>query len=291
MRDLPVSLVIPAYNESEAIAEVVAQHHEALSRLVREFEIIVVDDGSTDGTATAVPPGQARVLRHPINRGYGQSLQTGIGAARHDWILMTDADGTYPVSEAMRLFDHAPDFDLIIGARQGSHFWGTPLQTILRMIYLFCASFVVGEKLPDANSGLRLARRELVNKFGLVQCLGYSFSTTMTLSLLKEGRFVKFLPIEFRARAGGKSKVKPVRDILRTLQLMTEVILIYNPMKLFVTLAAAQLAACAVFAGLYACAGGLGWLAAAMTAAIGAILSFLFGCVHDSIRMHGRLKA
>jgi glycosyltransferase involved in cell wall biosynthesis len=130
MKDLSVSLVIPAYNEVEAIAEVVAEHHEALARHVREFEIIVVDDGSTDDTARAVDAKMARVVRHPANGGYGKSLQTGIEAAKHEWVLMTDADGTYPVSEAMRLLDYAPDFDLVIGARQGAHFWGSPVKTL-----------------------------------------------------------------------------------------------------------------------------------------------------------------
>ena len=285
-----VSLVIPAINGSTASASVVTEHHEALSRLVKEFEIIVVDDGSSDDTASAVDPAKARVLRHPANGGYGKSLRTGIEAARHAWVLMTDADGSYPVDEAMRLLEHAPNFDLIIGARQGVHFWGSHLKTILRMIYLRCASFVVGERVPDANSGLRLVRRELVNRFGLVQCLGYSFSTTMTLSFLKEGRFVKFLPIAFNARAGGASKVKPVRDILRTLQLMTEVILIYNPIKLFVALSAVFGASGMACSALYICRGGAGWLVAASVSAEPSVASLFMGCLLDSIRMHGRLK-
>jgi hypothetical protein len=112
----------------------------------------------------------------------------------------------------------------------------------------------------------------------------------MTLSLMKEGRFVKFLPIEFRARAGGHSKVKPVRDILRTLQLMTEVILIYNPLKLFATLTALLGVVAIILGVIFSCRGGQGWLTAAAIAAFSALGSFWVGCLLDSIRMHGRRK-
>lgn len=288
MKGLSVSLVIPAYNEREAIAGVVSDHHAALSQAVKELEIIVVDDGSDDGTAEAVPAGKARVIRHPANGGYGRSLRTGIEAARHEWVLMTDADGTYPAEEAARLLEFAPEFDLVIGARQGAQFWGTPLKTVLRMFYLRCARFVVGEPVPDANSGLRLARRSLLLAQGPVRCLGYSFSTTMTLSFFKEGRFIKFVPIRYLKRSGGASKVKPLRDILRTLQLMTEVIVAYNPLKLFATLAGVWALAAAGFAACFWLRGGELKLLCAVLCALGGFLSFAAGCALDSLRMHGR---
>jgi len=146
------------------------------------------------------------------------------------------------------------------------------------------ASFVVGEAIPDANSGLRLFRRDLAMGIGPVRCFGYSYSTTMTLSFLHEGRFVKFTPIRFEARKG-KSKVKPMRDILRTLQLMIEIMIAYNPLKLFVALAAfpalaGLAAAIAFFATWHA-----GWALCALIGFGAAGLGFAAGCLLDSFRL------
>lgn len=290
MSALTVSVVVPAYNEAEAIGPVMADLHAELKSRGLVFEIIVVDDGSTDGTAGAVKPEHARVISHPANGGYGRALLTGIEAAKHEWVLMIDADGSYPPAEILKLLDYAPAFDLVIGAREGAHFWGTPTKALLRWVYLRLASFVAGVRVPDANSGLRLVRKSLVDQKALVRCLGYSFTTTMTLSFMMQGRFVKNMPIEFRARAGGYSKVKPVRDILRTLQLMTQVMIIYNPLKLFVTLAAlVTLKAAALYAlGVYWGAPVL--ILCSAVASFGALFAFTAGCVLDSMRMHGQWR-
>jgi polyisoprenyl-phosphate glycosyltransferase len=288
MSALSVSVVVPAYNE--AVGPVIGKLAEALVERVPQFEIIVVDDGSVDGTAEAVKHARARVVRHPANGGYGRALLTGIEAARHDWVLMIDADGSYPPSEILRLLDYAPDFDLVIGAREGAHFWGTPTKAFLRWVYLRLASFVVGARVPDANSGLRLVRKSLVDKQGLVRCLGYSFTTTMTLSFLMQGRFVKFLPIRFEARAGGHSKVKPVRDILRTLQLMTEVVIIYNPLKPFAILAALLALPALGALAAWAATGAIAWALTASVIAFASLFAFAAGCVLDSLRMHGQWR-
>ena len=290
MSALAVSVVVPAYNEAEAIGPVMADLHAALKNRGLEFEILVVDDGSSDGTSKAVNPAHARMISHPTNGGYGRALLTGIEAAKHDWVLMIDADGSYPPSEILKLLDFAPAFDLVIGAREGTHFWGTPTKAFLRWVYLRLASFVVGTRVPDANSGLRLVRKSLVDRQALVRCLGYSFTTTMTLSFLMQGRFVKYLPIEFRARTGGHSKVKPFRDILRTLQLMTQVMIIYNPLKLFVTLTVLIAVKALVLLAL-----ALAWSAPVLLicssiASACALLAFTAGCVLDSMRMHGQWR-
>ena len=154
VKDLSVSAVIPAYNEKGAIADVVAGVRDALKRCAKTVEVIVVDDGSGDGTGEAAKAAGATVIRHPVNRGYGQALRTGIHAAKHDWVLMTDADGSYPVDETDKLFEHAPDFDLVIGARSGIHFWGSAWAALLRWIYLAVAGFIVGESIPDAKDKL-----------------------------------------------------------------------------------------------------------------------------------------
>jgi len=290
MSKLTVSVVVPAYNEAEAIGPVVAGLRSELDKRGVESEIIVVDDGSADDTAKAVSPAHARVIRHPANRGYGQALLTGIEAAKHEWVLMIDADGSYPPAEILSLLDFAPDYDLVIGKREGAHFWGTPTKALLRWVYLRLASFVAGFRVPDANSGLRLVRKSLVDRQGLVRCLGYSFTTTMTLSFIVQGRLVKFHPIEFRARGGGHSKVKPVRDILRTLQLMTQVMVIYNPLKLFAVIAIAFALKSIAFYAAFLAGYSHSWLVCAGIAGLSALLAFSIGCVLDSMRMHGQWR-
>jgi glycosyltransferase involved in cell wall biosynthesis len=289
VKDISVSAVIPAYNEKGAIADVVAGVRDALKRCAKTVEVIVVDDGSVDGTGESAKAAGATVIRHPVNRGYGQALRTGVNAAKGDWVLMTDADGSYPVTEIDKLFDGAPDFDLVIGARTGVHFWGSAWSALLRWIYLAVAGFIVGESIPDANSGLRLVRRSMLMSMGPVECLGFSYSTTMTLSFLQAGRFVKYVPIEFSARVG-RSKVRKTRDMLRTLHLMTEVLIVYNPLKLFVVMTAAfLLAAFGFFAMAVVGLGGV-WMVAAIIMIPCALACFLTGCLLDALRMHLRTR-
>ncbi len=265
-----ISAVIPAYNEAGAVAPTIVGLKDALAAEGLKFEIIVVDDGSSDGTAQAAEAAGARVIRHPVNRGYGRSLLSGIQAASHEWILIIDADGSYPPAEAGKLLKHIPAFDMVVGARQGKLFWGSYVKAFMRWTYLRLARFVAGEHIPDANSGLRVFRKSAVADMP-VMCFGYSFTTTMTLSFLSAGKFVRFEPIEFTDRVG-HSKVKPVRDVLRTLQIMTQVMIYYNPLKLFTALAALGLLSCIASRG-----------AGLITAAV----LFCCGCALDAIRYKG----
>ena len=282
MTGLEITAVIPAYNEEDAIGPVIKSLAEVLRRHAAKFEIIVVDDGSTDKTYENALAGGITALRHPLNGGYGRSLMTAFAKAKYDWILMIDADGSYPPEEAEKLFSFAPACDLVIGARQGVNFWGTPLQALRRRIYLSLASFVAGEPVPDANSGLRLLRKSAFLSSMPFLCLTYSFTTTMTLSFIQAGRFVAYTPIRFVARTG-RSKVKPVRDIMRVLQIMTQMMIYYNPLKLAVTVAAGVLAS-GVFAA--ACVGHVPSQPSAVLLAGLILIIFFFGCVLDSIRLH-----
>ena len=285
MFELEISAIIPAYNEEDAIAPVVKSLTEVLRRGAKSFEIIVVDDGSTDRTFENARAAGVSAVRHPMNRGYGRSLMSGFAKAKYDWILMIDADGSYPPEEAEKLLAHAPDCDLVIGARQGKNYWGTPMQAWRRSIYLSLAGFVAGEEIPDANSGLRLLRRSAFDKSMPFLCLGYSFTTTMTLSFIQSGRFVRYVPIRFDERTG-KSKVKAVRDILRTLQIMAQMMIYYNPLKLAVTASAAILAAAgAAYVWFRPLDPGAAVTAAAILCSAAAIVFFL-GCLLDAVRLH-----
>jgi glycosyltransferase involved in cell wall biosynthesis len=234
-KEINLSVVIPAYNEEKIIGSVIKDIKEVLDSIGINYEIIAINDGSTDNTANILKEMNIRVINHPINKGYGRSLLSGIENARYEWVMIIDSDGSYPPKEITKLLEYIPQFDLVIGARKGSLFWGDYRKAILRYIYLRIAQFVAGEKVEDPNSGLRIFRKSDIKKYMPIMCYGYSFTTTMTLSYTQSARFIKFIPIEFTERTG-KSKVKLFRDILRTLQLMTQIILYYNPLKFFVVL-------------------------------------------------------
>ena len=284
---LEVAAVVPVYCEEGGIGQVLDGLKAALERCCARYEIVVVDDGSTDRTLEIDRSRGVRTVAHPVNRGYGRALVSGIEAAAHDWVLIIDGDGSYPPEEAERLIGACAGFDMVVGARQGRLFWGNPMQALLRWIYLSIAEFVAGEPIPDANSGLRLFKKSACLSSMPFWCFGYSFTTTMTLSFLRSGRFVSFVPVRYAARRGF-SKVLPVRDILRTLQIMTQVILYFNPLKLAAS-AFLGFAALAVCSGVFLLSRGLAGLAvlAVMLLFSLAVVVFLAGCVLDSMRMHG----
>lgn len=282
-----VSVVLPAFNEEGAVGDVVSGLAAALKAAgLAAWEILVVDDGSKDRTAEAAEKAGARVVRHPVNMGYGRSLLSGAEAAAHPWLLFLDADGSYRPDEAVGLLAHAAGCDMVVGARQGSLFWGSPTKAVLRFIQLKLSAFVAGTPIPDTNSGVRLVRKAALERHLPVRCYGYSLSTTMTLSFIQQALFVKFVPVSYDPRKGS-SKVKLLRDTLRTLQLMLSIILYFNPTKFAVVLAAVPGAFALLFTAWVPYGGGGIGLLCAVLCALAALACFLVGCVLDAHRLHG----
>jgi len=229
-----VSVVIPALDEAEHVAAEIAAVSSALERTGWTYEVLVVDDGSRDGTAERAAAAGARVLRHRKNRGYGASLKTGIEAAAFDWILITDADGTYPAEEIPRLLERGPENDMVVGARTGQEvavpLARRPAKWFLRRL----ASYLAGQRLPDLNSGLRLMRRDLVERYLHLLPHGFSFTTTITLAAACNGHDVEYVSINYRRRLG-ESKIRPRHAFDFTL-LILRTIVFFNPLKVFLPL-------------------------------------------------------
>jgi len=229
-----ISVVIPALNEEIAIGATIAGVSEVLTAAnLVPFEIVVVDDGSTDQTGKIAEAAGAKVIRHPHNIGYGRSLKNGIAAAQHDMIAICDADGTYPASaipELVRL--HRDGFDMAVGQRQGQHYRQSLLKMPMRALLRFLVEWTAGRHIPDINSGLRVFSRAVVMQYFSHLCDTFSFTTSMTLAYMMTGRFVAYTPIDYFERSG-RSKVRLFRDALRTLQYVVEAILYYNPLKIF----------------------------------------------------------
>lgn len=230
-----LSLIIPAYNEEASIGDVVKRAITILEQYVSQWEVIVVSDCSTDGTADVAATAGAIVIKHPMNRGYGNSLKTGIINAKYGTIAIIDADGSYSPEDLLQLIPFASQFDMVVGQRSGSHFHGGPFKYLGRRLQLFLVEFTTGTKIPDVNSGLRIFPRELSLTFFDNLCGGFSFTTSITLAMLMSEYTIKFVPVSYELRIG-KSNVCYYRDTLRSLQIITHAILRFNPIKMFILL-------------------------------------------------------
>lgn len=262
------SVVIPALNEASAIGAVLDQ----LRALPIDAEVIVVDDGSTDDTGSVAAAHGATVIRHAANLGYGRSIKDAVKASSSDVIVLTDADGTYPIARIPDLLaEFDKGFDMVVGARQGSVYQGGPLKSVLRWFLKSIVEFSSGRDVPDVNSGLRVFRKSSVEQYFPDICDGFSFTTTITLVCNLTHRTISYLPIAYDKRVG-HSKVRLARDTLRTLQYIVECVVRYNPLKLFFAMGlAAFLAGVASFPWTDAFGLLLGYCTAAVIFALGCI--------------------
>ena len=238
MGDAPqLSVVVPAYNEAEGIAGVLAELEAALrgADAGLSYEILVVDDGSTDETAAIAERTGQRVLRHGLNQGYGAALKTGLRAARGEWVVITDSDGTYPNDRIPELAAMMTNWDMVVGARVGDEVRVPLVRRPAKWALNTLASILVDTRIPDLNSGLRVFRRDLALHFLPILPNGFSFTMTITLAMLSEGYQVTFVPIDYFARRG-RSKIRPVYDTLNFLQLIVRTVLYFNPLKVFLPL-------------------------------------------------------
>lgn len=230
-----ISIVIPAFNEEEAIGRDIDAIKETMDKTDYKYEILVVDDGSSDKTADIVEEKGIRIIKHKINKGSGAARKTGIRAATGDIIVMTDADGTYPNHLIPRLLEFIPEYDQVIGARteeKGTHrFLRTPAKYIIRKI----GEFLVNKEIPDLNSGLRVFKKDIVSKYLYLIPDGFSCVSSITLIFLTNGYAVKFVPIEYYSRIG-ESKFHPIKDTYNYLITVIRIITYFNPIKFFTTL-------------------------------------------------------
>ena len=243
-----ISLVIPVHNERGAIAATLREAERVLREWGGEFEIIVVDDGSTDGSAEAA--GQsgtgARLIRHEANRGYGAALKTGFAAARHDWLAFVDADGSYPVAELPRLIAAAAaNADMVVAQRTQYHEHASLGRRLGKAVLHPLANYLAERKIPDLNSGMRVVRRALVERYWPLLPDGFSLTTTLTMAFLSAGWKVEWVPISFSKREG-RSKIRPLRDMRNFLLLILRTVTYFRPLKVY--LPASAILVCASIA-------------------------------------------
>lgn len=226
-----VSVIIPAFNEEGAVHGVVTELREIISQHGLVPEIIVVDDGSKDATAKNAAAAGAKVLRHRSNRGYGASLKTGIAAAKSEYIVITDADGTYPARYIPELLAKLENADMVVGARIGKTVKIPLIRRPAKKVLNWIANYMAGATIPDLNSGLRAFRREIVMQYLSILPNQFSFTTTITMAMLCDNYAVSYLPIDYLARKG-KSKIVPW-DAASFLLLILRTVMLFRPLRVF----------------------------------------------------------
>jgi len=232
----PVSVVIPAYNEAEAIGPMLEQVQAVMAEAGLEYDIIVVDDGSTDRTADEVARHPAvRLIRHTHNKGYGAALKTGIRQAPHNTIVILDADGTYPCAVIPYLAAKIGPYDMAVGARTGSEVHVPLMRRPAKWALNRLANYLSGVEIPDLNSGMRAFKRDVVVRFFRLLPASFSFTTTLTLALLTNDYNVVYVPVDYYRRTG-RSKIHPIRDTINFFSLVVRVVLSFRPLRVFVPL-------------------------------------------------------
>ncbi len=235
-----LTVVVPAYNEEGAVAETVREIDRVLRARGITHEILVVDDGSTDGTFAAASQAPCRVLRQPRNRGYGAALKRGCLEAKSALVCITDADGTYPNADIPELLALAKDAEMVVGSRTTPNVAIPLVRRPAKWFIARLASYLAGRDIPDLNSGLRIFRRRRALQFARILPDGFSFTTTITLAHLCNGFEVAYRPIDYKKRIG-TSKIRARHAYDFTLLILRAVVL-FNPLKVFLPLGAAMFA-------------------------------------------------
>ena len=229
--EVDVTVVLPVYNESGHLEKEIFRVREAMEASSYTYELLVVDDGSTDGSSEMLREIDGiRLLQFATNRGSGSARKYGTLAARGRVVVWTDVDMSYPNDEIPALVDQLQSHDQVVGARRTEEgtvkFLRKPAKWFIRKL----ASYLSGAKIPDLNSGFRAFRRDVALQFLYLLPTGFSCVTTITMAFLSNGYTVKYVPIDYFPREGD-SKFHWWKDTRRYLLQVVRMVLSYSPLK------------------------------------------------------------
>jgi glycosyltransferase involved in cell wall biosynthesis len=274
------SILVPAFNEADCIENFLRDLKHTLSDIDREYEIIVIDDGSIDNTYSVAKntPG-VKVLKHPYNKGNGAAVKTGIINAQGEKLVIIDADGQHDpkhIPEMLKLLD---EYDLVVGARET---FGIGRRGVGNFIVSKLASYLSSINIPDLTCGYRAFKREKMLEFVDLLPNGFSLPSTSTLAFATSGYNVKFIPISSNVRQGGKSSIRVSKDGVKFMVLIVRMVSLFKPLKIFTPLSISLFLV------------GLLWSVKTITYSgglsptvvllfLGGIFTFLFGLLADQI--------
>jgi len=228
MNKTDISIIIPAYNESDIIGQLVKK----VKDIYPGSEVIVVDDGSRDETASVARESGAIVYSHPYNIGNGAAIKSGIRIASGEILVFMDGDGQHDPENIEKMLDFFPEYDMVVGARlKGNHLsW---LRGFGNRILNWLSSYVAKFPIQDLTSGFRAIKSEIAQNLLYLIPNTYSYPTTLTLGVLRSGRSLKYVPINVYIRKTGKSNIKPFHDGARFFMIITKICALYSPLRIF----------------------------------------------------------
>ncbi len=229
-----ITVVLPARNEAKGLASVLP----ALRRVLPDAELLVVDDGSDDGTAQVATGHGARVISHPYAKGNGAAIKTGARHARGEVLVFMDADGQHSPEDIPRLLEKmAQGYDMVIGARD-FHGQASVGRYLANGFYNRLASLMTGYTIADLTSGFRAVKARHFRRFLYLLPNGFSYPTTSTMAFFRSGLSVAYVPIEVKRREG-RSHIRLLRDGIRFLIIVLKIGALFSPMRLFLPISAA----------------------------------------------------
>jgi len=227
-----LSVIIPAYNEAGGIGPVLERVCRVLRMQGEPFEVLVVDDGSDDGTAAVAAAAGATVIGHPYNMGNGAAIKTGIRHARGEALVMMDGDGQHAPEDIPRLLEQLGRYDMVVGARTGDSDTAVH-RDLANTVYNWFATYVCGRRIEDLTSGFRAVKTHIAKSFVYLLPNTFSYPTTLTLAVVRSGYALTYVPIKTRKRVGN-SKIRLLRDGSRFFLIIMKIATLFSPLKVFI---------------------------------------------------------
>ena len=236
LKTFQISVVIPALNEGEIIASIVRQVREVLDAHGQSYEVIVIDDGSSDETAAQARSAGADVYSHPYNIGNGAAVKSGIRLARGKYLVLMDGDGQHNPVDIPRLLEKLESFDMVVGARTANSV-ATPQRKLANRIYNRFATYMCKHRMEDLTSGFRAISTNIARQFVSLLPNEFSYPTTITMAVVRSGYSLAYIPITTNSRIG-RSKIKPLRDGSRFFMIIIKIATLFSPMRVFLPVSA-----------------------------------------------------